>query len=108
MKEQTDGAANTMTNRDIDALIEVLQLYAHHRLSDVARGADTPALAALMVEKFGEGIARATRVLGVEGSDVLRREIDRLVREVDPHYPTHLQYRFEARPAGLAINGAAH
>jgi len=69
---------------------------------------ETPALAALMVEKFGEGIAKATQLLGVEGCSELGREIDRLVREVDPHYPTHLQYRFEACPAGLAINGAAH
>jgi hypothetical protein len=97
-----------MTNDEIKALIEVIQHYAAHRLGDVARGAETPALAALMVEKFGEGIAKATRVLGIGGADELWREIDRLVRQVDPHYPTHLQYRFEARPAGLAINGAAH
>jgi hypothetical protein len=27
---------------------------------------------------------------------------------VDAQYPKHLQYRFEARPAGLAINGESH
>jgi hypothetical protein len=74
----------------------------------VARGLQTSALAALMVERFGEGIAKAAHLLGIEGSAELEREIDRLVREIDPQYPTHLQYRFEARPAGLAINGAAH
>jgi hypothetical protein len=97
-----------MTNDEIKALIVEIRRYAEHRLSDVARGVETPALAALMVEKFGEGIAKATQLLGVEGCSELGREIDRLVREVDPHYPTHLQYRFEARPAGLAINGATH
>jgi hypothetical protein len=97
-----------MTNGEIKTLIEEIQRYADNRLSDVARGAQTPALAGLMVEKFGEGIAKAVHLLGVEGFDELEREIDRLVREIDPQYPTHLQYRFEARPAGLAINGAAY
>jgi hypothetical protein len=97
-----------MTNGEIKALSEAIQRYAGNRLSDVARGAATPALAALMVEKFGEGIVKAAHLLGVEGSGDIEREIDRLVRKIDPQYPTHLQYRFEARPAGLAINGAAH
>jgi hypothetical protein len=97
-----------MKNDEIKALIVEIQRYAENRRGDVARGAETPALAALMVEKFGEGIAKATQLLGMDGCGELGREIDRLVREVDPHYPTHLQYRFEARPAGLAINGAAH
>jgi hypothetical protein len=97
-----------MTNVEIEALIKEIQRYARNRLSDVARGAETRALAALMVEKFGEGIAKAAHLLGAEATGELEREIDRLVREIDPQYPTHLQYRFEARPAGLAINGAAH
>lgn len=97
-----------MTNDKMKGLRDEIQRYALHRLNDVARGAETPALAALMIEKFGEGLAKASDLLGLEGSDAIRREIDRLVREVDPQYPTHLQYRFEARPAGLAFNGAAH
>ncbi|MFP3273508.1 MAG: hypothetical protein RXR52_21780 [Paraburkholderia sp.] len=97
-----------MTNDEIKALIVEIRRYAENRRADVARGAETPALAALMVEKFGEGIARATQLLGVDVVSELGREIDRLVSEVDTHYPTHLQYRFEARPAGLAINGSAH
>ncbi|WP_176060243.1 hypothetical protein [Paraburkholderia sp. BCC1876] len=39
------------------SLIEEIQTYADGRKSDVARGAKTPALAALMVEKYDEGIA---------------------------------------------------
>jgi hypothetical protein len=97
-----------MNNGKVNALIEEIQRYADNRLSDVARGAQTAALAGLMVEKFGEGIAKAAHLMGLEGSDGLEREIDRLVREIDPQYPTHLQFRFEARPAGLSINGAAY
>jgi hypothetical protein len=98
----------TMTNLEIQALIKEIQRYAGNRLSDVARGTETRALAALMVEKFGEGISKAAHLLGAEATGEIQREIDRLVREIDPQYRTHLQYRFEARPAGLAINGAAH
>ncbi len=97
-----------MNNKTIHALVEELQRYAGNRLNDVSRGAETPALAALMVEKFGEGLAKAAYFLEVESTGELDREIGRLVRQIDPQYPKHLQYRFEARPAGLAINGAAH
>jgi hypothetical protein len=95
-----------MTNEQIKSLVQEVQRYAGKRLSDVARGLETPALAALMVEKFGEGLAKAAHLLGAEGPGELEHEIDRLVREIDPQYSTHLQSRFEARPAGLAINGA--
>jgi hypothetical protein len=97
-----------MANGQINALIEEIQRYAGNRRSGVARGVETPALAALMLEKFGEGIAKAVHLLGLEEAGKLDREIARLVREIDPQYPTHLQFRFEARPAGLSINGAAH
>ncbi|RQY14864.1 hypothetical protein DF117_27425 [Burkholderia stagnalis] len=88
----------------IVSLIEEIQSYADGRKSDVARGAETPALAALMVEKYGEGLATAVHLMGADNSHLMR-ELDRLVREIDPQYPKHRQYRFEARPAGLSING---
>jgi hypothetical protein len=97
-----------MVNRNVTALIEEIQRYAKNRANDVSRGTETPALAALMVEKFGEGMAKSARLLDVDDASELDREIDRLVREIDPQYHKHLQCRFEARPAGLAINGAAH
>jgi hypothetical protein len=106
-KIETIKSGSTMTD-DVRALIEEIQRYAGNRAQDVTRGAETPALAALMVEKFGEGLVKAAYLLGVERADELKHEIDRLVREIDVQYPKHLQCRFEARPAGLAINGTAH
>ncbi|NTB05866.1 hypothetical protein [Agrobacterium tumefaciens] len=85
-------------------VIEEIRRYADARKSDVARGAETPALAALMVEKFGEGMAKMLSAFGVSDGSFMQ-EVDRLVREIDTEYPKHRQYRFEARPAGLAING---
>ncbi|MDB5836462.1 MAG: hypothetical protein JWR14_6292 [Caballeronia sp.] len=92
----------------IAALVDEIERYASCRLLDVTRGAETPAFAAFMVEKFGEGLLKAANLLQVEREDELKRAIGRLVKEIDAQYPTHLQYRFEARPAGLAINGIAH
>jgi hypothetical protein len=89
------------------SVIDEIQRYADGRKSDVARGAETPALAALMVEKFGEGMATTLHLMGADNGDFMR-ELDRLVREIDPQYPKHRQYRFDARPAGLAINGNVH
>lgn len=86
------------------SLIEEIQNYADGRKSDVARGAETPALAALLVEKYGEGLATAAHLMGANNSHLMR-ELDRLVCEIDPQYPKHRQYRFEARPAGLSLNG---
>jgi hypothetical protein len=106
-KIDTIKSGSTMTD-DVTALIEEIQRYARNRAQDVSRGAETPALAALMIEKFGEGLVKAGHLLGVERVDALKDEISRLVRVVDAQYPKHLQYRFEARPAGLAINGESH
>ena len=106
-KIETIKTGSAMTD-DVRVLIEEIQRYAGNRAQDVTRGAETPALAALMVEKFGEGLVKAGYLLGVERADGLKHEIDRLVREIDVQYPKHLQCRFEARPAGLAINGTAH
>lgn len=86
-------------------VIEEIQHYAAGRKKDVERGAETPALAALMLEKYGEGMAKM--LSGFGGSNAsLMQEVDRLVREIDPQYPKHRQYRFEAKPAGLAVNGS--
>ncbi len=99
-------AAEQIEQSPIGQLIAEIRIYADGRKSDVARGAETPALAAVLVEKFGEGLAKAAHVFGSDNSD-LTREVDRLVREIDPQYRKHRQYRFDARPAGLALNGEA-
>ena len=83
--------------------IEEIRSYADSRKNDILRGAETPALAALMVEKFGEGMAKMLSVFGAS-DDSFIQEVDRLVSEIDPQYQKHRQYRFEARPAGLAVN----
>lgn len=81
-----------------------LQEYASGRQKDVARGAETPELAALLVEKYGYGLAKAA-VLAADMLDVpcpdLISEVDRWVRRIDPNATENRQKRWERRPAGL-------
>lgn len=82
-------------------VIGEIQGYAESRRSDVARGAETPELAALLVEKYGEGLARALHIAGLDSQ--VHREVDRLVREIDPAFEQNKNARWAARPAGVSI-----
>ena len=84
-------------------MINEIEHYATGRKSDVARGAETPALASLMVEKFGYGLVKAADLLGLADSSLLTAAVDRLVVEIDPQHRKHQQYRWDSRPAGLSI-----
>ena len=87
----------------IEHLITEIQTYADERKKDIARRAETPALAGLMVEKYGYGLMKAADLLGVVGSHLLTNEVDRLVRELDPQYLENQIFRWESRPAGLSV-----
>ena len=86
-------------------VIGEIQGYAESRRNDVARGAETAELAALMVEKYGQGMARALHIAGLDSQ--LHRELDRLVRDIDPAYEQNKKARWAARPAGL-VTTASH
>jgi hypothetical protein len=89
-----------------EQLLEDLEGYGEGRLKDVRRGAETPALAALLLEKYGYGLSQALRraaeVMAVPHVD-LTPEVDRWTHEIDPHFDAHRQQRWSARPAGLHV-----
>lgn len=87
----------------VEQLIAALQDYVDVRQHDVARGAETPALASLLVEKYGYGLMKAADVLGVAESERLTAEVGRLVAEIDPRFRDHRHSRWASRPAGLSI-----
>jgi hypothetical protein len=91
-----------------ERLLAELRRYAGNRLKDVARGAETRALAALLVEKYGYGLAKALNVFeelhGRPQSD-LGRQIEAVVLEVDPDAVRHRRLRWDTRPADLALIG---
>jgi hypothetical protein len=81
-----------------------LKSYAESRKRDVARGAETPELAGLLVQKYGYGLAKALDLaaeLADHPAPSLTTEVDRLVAEIDPHWRENQVRRFEARPASI-------
>lgn len=100
MNSNAPTAIETLWQR----LAEEIRSHASSRMNDVARGAETPELAALLVEKYGMGLAKAA-ALAADVFDVpapdLTREVDRLVAEIDPDTKAHREKRWAQRPAGL-------
>jgi len=103
LRTPEEVAAERLATSPIGCLIAELRLYADGRKSDVSRGAETAALASLMVEKFGYGLSKAAAALGVGDSAILTAEVDRLVEEIDPEHRHHQQGRWDSRPAALTV-----
>ena len=79
-----------------------IEAYAASRKNDIARGAETPELAALFVEKYGAGLAKALQIAGIDSQ--VQRATDRLVREIDTDFDANRKARWGARPAGLTLS----
>lgn len=103
LRSPEEVAAELFTRSPAGQLIAAFKEYAEGRKREVARGAETPALASLMIEKYGYGLIKAAEVLEVSELNLLTAEVDRLVAEIDPQHRKHQQYRWESRPAGLSI-----
>lgn len=74
--------------------------YAKSRSNDVARGAETTELAALLVDKYCDGMAKALHIVGIDAP--ARAEGDRLVLQLDPEFESHRKARWAAQPAALS------
>lgn len=102
-----------MDNKEIARRFSILAIrdireYAEGRKSDIARGAETPALAALLVEKYGYGLAKSCSLL-IDASDGYIKpvnviaEVDKLIEEIDPDFKENRHNRWAARPADLLV-----
>lgn len=102
LKELPPGAIwpHLLVAIDQSAVAEIEE-YAKSRLANVARGAETPELAALLVDKYGSGMARALAIAGIDSG--IQAATDRLVREIDPEFNAHCRARWAARPAQLGV-----
>jgi len=78
-----------------------IEAYAASRRNDVRRGAETAELAAVMVDKYGAGLAAALNIAGIDSS--VQTVTDQLVREIDPEFEAHRSARWAARPASLHL-----
>lgn len=84
-------------------LILELREYASLRQRDVARGAESPRLAALLVQKFGLGLSKAVeRIYGSpRAADPINSAVDVCVAQIDPNWREHARERWNGRPADV-------
>lgn len=82
-----------------------IQRHAQTRMECVARGAETPELAATLFSKYAEGMAAALSIVGIDSN--LQATTDQLVHEIDPDFAATTRARWAARPARLAFTSVA-
>lgn len=72
---------------------------AASRRAAVARGAETPELAATLLEKFGYALDKAAYIAGIPSD--LMREVDQTVNEIDPNFEANRKARWASLPAAI-------
>ena len=86
-------------------IIKKINEYAQGRESDIKRGAETPKLAALLVEKYVWGAHETLNQMEEIGlksiSEEILKEGDSLCYSMDPDFDNHRKMRWAARPADL-------
>jgi hypothetical protein len=90
----------------VEKLVMEIREYARGRASDVARGAETPQLAALMLQKYGLGVVRAVGIIfeSPRAADPVMSVLDEETVKIDPEWRQHDRQRWESRPADLSID----
>lgn len=87
-----------------------LKTYAQHRANDVKRGAESPELAGLLVQKYGLGAVKTLEHV-FHALDLpmptISVSLDCLVESIDPEWRDHQKARWSARPAGVFLESIA-
>lgn len=105
MHHLKDLPAETLWPYLLEAIELDIREYVLLRTANVARGAETAELAALLVDKYCGGMAKVLCIAGLD-SEVCA-EGDRRVREIDPDFDEHRRAQWAARPASLATHTEA-
>ena len=84
-------------------LVREIRDYAGSRANDIARGAETPHLAALLLQKYGLGVAKAVEVVfeSPRVADPIIAALDEETNRIDPDWKEHNRERWAARPADV-------
>lgn len=87
----------------IERLVQQVKEYAAGRAKDVARGAETPRLAALLVQKYGRGVVDAVATVfdSPRAADPVARVVDDEAAKIDPLWREHDRERWAGRPADV-------
>lgn len=92
-------------NLVVERLMQQVQEYAAGRATDVARGAETPHLAALLVQKYALGVTDAVGVVfqNSRAADRIQLLADEEVAKIDPLWREHARERWSGRPADVVV-----
>ncbi|ACK98573.1 MULTISPECIES: hypothetical protein [Bacillus cereus group] len=87
----------------IEMLIKKIREYANGRRNDVARGAETPRLAALLLQKYGIGMIDAVSTIyeSPRVADDIFKVLDLETAKIDPNWIEHNKERWKAKPADI-------
>lgn len=83
-------------NDEVDKVKRHFDDYARMRRQDVARGLETPVLAAFVVEKYGEGMCATLNALGIRSDAFTMRDVDAAVQSIDPDWRENKQRRWRS------------
>lgn len=86
-----------------EELVNKIKEYAKGRTRCVEMGLETPKFAALLLQKYGYGIADAGYVLRDNGIDIscLYKIVDEEVGKIDSNWREHAKERWEGKPADI-------
>jgi len=75
----------------VDALVRRVKDYARGRAQNVSRGAETPHLAALLLQKYGMGVIEAVSVIfdTPRAADPITQVLDQETAKIDPQWREH-------------------
>ena len=96
---------------DAPSLHATVLAFANERIDFVAKGIETPRLAAFVVWQLAVGVAAASHVLqgDIEAARTVRAYGEALAIHIDPDFLAHRMIRYGTRPADLLLDpdGAA-
>lgn len=90
----------------IERLVHQVKDYASGRAKDVARGAETPRLAALLVQKYGRGVVDAVAAIfdTPRAADPISKVVDEETAKIDSLWREHDRERWAGRPADVVAH----
>ncbi|MCL4182084.1 MAG: hypothetical protein KJ011_01395 [Burkholderiaceae bacterium] len=91
----------------VEQLVQQVRDYADGRAKDVARNAETPRLAALLLQKYGRGVIDAVATIygSPRAADAIGRALDEETVRIDPDWREHDRERWAGRPADVVAKG---
>ena len=91
----------------LERLAQQVRNYALHRTRDASKGLETPRLAALLVEKYGRGVADTVATIfdNPSSTDFISKIVDKETAKLDPLWREHARERWAGRPSDVVAHG---